>query len=136
VEVIDCPPGTSGLLLGIWNCGWFPILKNSARNDSLWRSVNEKSFSRPRSKFTWLGPRKLPLPSGNAADVAHALPHSLALVIDKEKRAVVHDGSAQEASVLVALKRGARRVEEVPRIEIGIAQEFVNAPVKLIGTGF
>src|SRR5437588_1352092 len=56
-EVVTCPKAASWrLLLGRLNCGVFPILKLSARNCSLQRSVNGKSLKSEKSTDLVGGP--------------------------------------------------------------------------------
>src|SRR5579862_5182054 len=47
---------------GLPNCGWFAMLKNSARNCNVWRSVILVVLIADKSKLTWPGPRRTPSP--------------------------------------------------------------------------
>ena len=76
--------------------------------------------------------------SWNPLDDCAALPQVQPVESEREERFVLDDGTSHRCSELVALKRWNRAgaIEEVFRVQIGIAQIFVEHAMELIGAGF
>src|SRR5579871_3937742 len=73
---------------------------------------------------------------GNQGNVAQAQMLAEALVVAENEELVLDDRAAQRPAELVALKLGDRTsIEEVARVEVAVAQELVNAAVKLVRAG-
>jgi hypothetical protein len=68
---------------------------------------------------------------GTGRGIGVQLPHALPAA--PEEKAIAFDGSTDIGSKLVLDILAAMRVEEVPRIQIGVAEVFVRGTVKLVG---
>src|ERR1019366_4372272 len=65
-----------------------------------------------------------------------ALRHPRALIVHEEESLALHDWPAEGAAVLILLKHGPLRREEVARIQGCIANELECVPVEAVGAGF
>ncbi len=65
-----------------------------------------------------------------------ALHSAGSLVIEKEKRAILADRPAENSAILVLPVCAAGVVEEVPRIQVRVPQEFKGVAVKQVAAGF
>src|SRR5262249_30575959 len=71
----------------------------------------------------------------HAAAERYSLTVRQTFVAEKKERPVLHDGTAQRASVLIAPESRLRNIEKVSRIKNVVAQIVKDLPVKLVGTG-
>lgn len=72
--------------------------------------------------------------NGDAAEI-ESLPESL--VVTEDKQAVFLQRPAQCAAELVSAERRSRKrlIEEIPRIEVAVAEEFEDRAMECIGSG-
>ena len=66
------------------------------------------------------------------ADIGDTLPYAGALIIHEEERAVVQNGSAQQATELIALERRALGIKEISGVQFPVTEELIDSSVKFI----